>query len=125
MPRATMTFDTVRQLGLALPGTEKGTAYGSPALKVDGRMFTCIAIHKSAEPDTLAVRLSFKERDRLIAKDPTTYYLTNHYVNYLCVLVRLGKINRQALGRLIRHSWQFVSSGANLAPRARTAAHKR
>ena len=27
--------------------------YGTPALKVGGRMFACIASHRSTEPDTL------------------------------------------------------------------------
>jgi hypothetical protein len=32
MPRGTINFDTVRKIGLALPGVEESTAYGSPAL---------------------------------------------------------------------------------------------
>lgn len=39
MPRSTITFDTVRKIGLVLPGAEESTAYGSPALKV-----TCKAL---------------------------------------------------------------------------------
>ena len=36
MPRETIDFDTVRRIGLELPGVEDGTAYGFPALKVGG-----------------------------------------------------------------------------------------
>jgi len=42
----------VRTMGLALPEVEEGTAYGSPALNVRGKMFACLAIHRSAEPNT-------------------------------------------------------------------------
>ena len=72
-------FDPVRALGLALPGVEEGTMFGTPALRVRGRMFACIASHKSAEPDTLVVCIDFDSRDELIAAEPETYYLTDHY----------------------------------------------
>jgi hypothetical protein len=48
-----ITFDDVRKLAEGLEGVEVGTTYGSPALKVRGRVFACIASHRSAEPDTL------------------------------------------------------------------------
>ena len=71
-------FEVVRTMGLALPEVEEGTAYGSPALNVRGKMFACLAIHRSAEPNTLVVRIDFDQRDELIAWEPKTYYLTDH-----------------------------------------------
>jgi hypothetical protein len=113
-------FDTVRKLGLALPNVEEGTTYGSPALKVGGQMFACIAIHKSAEPDSLAIRMEFEQRDALIAEDPATYYLTDHYVDYPCVLVRLKRVHRDALRDLLIAGHRFVSARAKArAPRPR------
>src|SRR2546423_6288167 len=35
--RSTINFDTVRKIGLALPGVEASTAYGAPALKIRGK----------------------------------------------------------------------------------------
>jgi hypothetical protein len=67
------TFDAVRRIGLRLPGVEEGTMYGSPALKVRGNLLACLAVHKSAEPDTLAVRIDFGDRDELIDANPKTY----------------------------------------------------
>jgi hypothetical protein len=110
MPKkSAIGFDTVREIGRALPGVEEGTTYGSPALKVHGQMFACIAIHRSAEPDTLAIRMDFADRDELIAADPATYYLTDHYVDYPAVLVRLARVNRDALKDLLQMGWRFVS----------------
>jgi hypothetical protein len=111
MPRKKITFDTVRELGRMLPDVEEGTTYGSPALKVRGKMFTCLAIHQSAEPDTLAVRIDFDRRDELIAAEPETYYLTHHYVNYPVVLVRLPRIRQDALRDLLKMSWRFMREG--------------
>ena len=105
-----MTFHTVRALGLALPGVEESTTYGSPALKVRGKMFACMTSHKSAEPRTLAVRVGFNERDELIEAEPAIYYLKDHYVNYPVVLVRLDRVHRDALRDLLTAGWRFVSS---------------
>ena len=119
MPTKRNGFRAVRQIGLALPEVEEGTAYGTPALKVRGRMFACVAIHRSAEPNTLAVRIEFDRRDELIAANPDTYYLTDHYVNYPCVLVRLNRIREQELRDLLLLSWRFVSTAAKLGVRKR------
>jgi hypothetical protein len=110
MARTRITFDTVRQIGRELPDVEEGTTYGSPALKVRGKLLACVAIHRSAEPNTLAVRIDFDQRAELIAADPSTYYLTDHYVNYAAVLVRLSSIHLDALRDLLKDSWRFVTA---------------
>jgi uncharacterized iron-regulated protein len=73
-------------------------------------MFACIPTHRSAEPDSLVVRVDFFERDALIAAEPETYYLKPHYVDYACVLVRLGRIKRSALRELLQTGFRFVST---------------
>ena len=103
-----MTFDIVRQIGLELPGVEEGTMYGSPALKLGGRLVACIAVHRSAEPGSLVVRTEFEERRALLAEDPKTYYLTDHYVNHPVVLVRLSRIGRDQLRDLLGAARRFV-----------------
>jgi hypothetical protein len=110
MARKKISFNTVREIGLALPDVEEGTVYGSPALKVRGRMFACLAVHRSAEPDSLAIRISFDQRDELIAAEPDIYYLTDHYVDYPVVLVRLTLVHPDALRELLLMAWRFESS---------------
>jgi hypothetical protein len=119
MPRKKAGFDVVRKMGLVLPEVEEGTAYGSPALNVRGKMFACLAIHRSAEPNTLVVRLDFDQRDELIVGEPQTYYLTDHYVNYPCVLVRLTRIHEVALRDLLLMGWRFMSTTKKLEVRKR------
>jgi hypothetical protein len=114
-------FGAVRDLARALPRVEEGTAYGSPALKVGGKMFACIAINRSAEPNTLAVRVAFRDRDEMIAADPDTFYVTDHYVNYPCVLVRLSRIHPDALRDLLRMGWEFVARSATRTRNAKAA----
>jgi len=110
--RASAQFDRVRTLGRQLPDVSEGTAYGSPALKVRGKMFACIAIHKSAEPNTLAVRMSFAERDLRLAAQPQVYYVTPHYEGHPVVLARLARIGDEELTELLQVGWQFESSRA-------------
>jgi hypothetical protein len=116
MPRS-LTFDTVRRIGLELPGVEVGTTYGSPALKVGGKWFACMATNKSAEPNTLVVRMEFADRDALIAEDPDTYYLKDHYVGYPCVLVRLSRVNQDALRDLVTGAWRLIGAQARMKKR--------
>jgi hypothetical protein len=97
-------------MGSSLPDVEEGTAYGSPALKVRGKMFACLAVNRSAEPNTLVVCIDFDQRDELIAEEPKTYYLTDHYVNHPCVLVRLSRIRKDALRDLLLTGRRFVST---------------
>lgn len=73
------SFERVQQLGLVLPGVVLATYFGMPALKLDGQMLACMASHKSAEPNTLVVRIDFFERDLRVANEPEIYYLKPHY----------------------------------------------
>jgi hypothetical protein len=118
-------FDLVRKFGLSLADVEESTMFGTPALKVRGKMFACIASHKSAEPGTLVVRMDFGQRDELIATDPSTYYLTDHYVGYSTVLVRLSRVHPDALRDLLLSAWRFISASDRRrarSPRARPRA---
>ena len=82
MPRSTINFDTVRKIGLASPGVEESTAYGSRALKLHGKLLACVPAHRSAGPGSLAVRAGFDDRAELLAAAPDIYYVTDHYLNY-------------------------------------------
>lgn len=101
-------FDRVRTLGLRLEGTEEGTSYGAPALKVGGKAFVSIPTNKAAEAGSIVVRLSFTERDLRLHAEPKIYYLKPHYEGYPCVLARLKSMNDDALEELLEAGWQFV-----------------
>jgi hypothetical protein len=104
------TFRRVEAIGSPLPDVEVTTAWGQPALKVRGKMFVCMASHKSAEPNSLVVMMDFAERDALVEDDPDTYYLKEHYLNYPCVLVRLSRVGLDALRDLVTAAHRFVGA---------------
>ena len=121
MPRRTIDFDTVRKIGLTLPGVEASTAWGAPALKVGGKLMACVPTHRSAEPDSLLVRVGFEDRAELLAAAPDVYYLTDHYVGYTAVLVRMSRVAPDVLRDLLGMAHKFVAAPA---PR-RTPSRKR
>jgi hypothetical protein len=121
------SFKMVESIGRALPDVEVTTTWGQPTLKVRGKMFVCMAAHKSAEPNTLVAMMDFASRDALVEDDPYTYYLKDHYVNYPCVLVRLSRVGADALRDLVTGSYRFVSARAGrkqVRPGSRGAARR-
>lgn len=103
-------FDKVRKAAFALPDVTESTSWGAPALKVHGKMFACLPTHRSAEPNSLVVRLSFVDRDFLIRSNPDAYYVKPHYVDHACVLVRLPSIKPKDLRGLLEISREFVAA---------------
>ena len=115
-------FKAVESIGRTLPDVEVTTMYGQPALKVGGKLLACIASNKAAEPNSLVVMMDFAARDALIEDDPDTYYLKEHYVNYPCVLVRLSRVQPDALRDLVTGAHRFVSAKARKKRPARSRA---
>jgi hypothetical protein len=112
MPRSTTNYDSVREIGLKLPGVEESTAYGSPALKVHGKLLACVPVNRSAEPGSLVVRVGFDDRAELLAADPDVYYVTDHYLNDTSVLVRLSRVTPDVLRDLLGMAHKFVTADA-------------
>lgn len=112
MPRRTIDFETVRKIGLALPDVEHSTTHGVPALKVQGKLLAWIPVNRSAEPGSLAVRVDFDDRADLLAEQPDVYYVTDHYVGYNSVLVRLSRVSPDVLRDLLGMAHKFVTRDA-------------
>lgn len=115
MPRKTLDFDAVRDIAMALPGVKQSIIHGAPSLKTGGKLLACPALHRSAESDSLVVRIGIAERAKLIKAKPDTYYVTPHYSKYPMVLVRLSHIDRTSLRGLLEKSWAFVDGKAGAA----------
>jgi hypothetical protein len=102
-----VTYDLVRRLALKLPNVEEGTSYGTPALKVKGKLF----VRLREEGDAIVVRTTFEQREGLMADDPKTHYITDHYREYPWVLVRLSAVRPDALPDLLRAAHLAASPG--------------
>ena len=98
MKKLPATYDTVRRLGLALPNVEEGTSYGTPALKVHGKLFA--RLHQDL--DKIVLRMSFERREELMAGEPETYFITDHYRDYPWILVSLASVRVDVLPELLK-----------------------
>jgi hypothetical protein len=125
MRKSRSNFDTVRKIGLAFSGVEESTAYGSPALKLKGKLLACMASHRSAEPGSLVVCVSFEDRAALIVDAPEIYYVKEHYLNYESVLVRLSRISPAMLRDLLGMAYKFASQKAKYRSRPKKPASPR
>jgi hypothetical protein len=62
---------------------------------------------------------TFEEREELMAADPDTYFITDHYLKYPWVLVRMSRIHRDALGDLLRRAARVASAGKSKSTKVR------
>ena len=92
----------MRELVRALPEVEERTSYGTPAFKVRGKLF--VRLHQSGE----SVVVSIDEADRAMRMraDPVAFHITDHYVPYPWMLVRLSAVARDDLADLLEGSWR-------------------
>ena len=99
-------FATAREIALSLPNAEEVSSYGTPGFKANGELFA--RLHQDGE--SLVVKMDFEQRDALMAHDPETYYITDHYLNYEWILVRLSPVQPDALRDLLRGACRFAST---------------
>jgi hypothetical protein len=123
-----VTFDELRALALRMPGAEAGTCYGTPALRVKGRIW--LRLREDAE--SVALKISLDQRDALLQAEPKIFFVTDHYLGYPMILLRLAEIGIRELADLLEHSWRFVAPKRLLAafeagasPEAKAAPPKR
>ena len=99
-----LTYETVRQIALALANVEDGLSYGAPALKVKKKLF----VRLREDLNAIVLKTTFEEREELMAAESTIYFITDHYLKYPYVLVNLERVGLDALGDLIRRSYNLA-----------------
>jgi hypothetical protein len=98
-------FARICGLTASLLGVEKGTSYGTPALKVRGKLFA--RLHQDGE--SLVVNIDQAERRMRMEADPSVYYITDHYLNYPWILVRLDRVEDDDLRDILCEAWLRVA----------------
>ena len=110
MSRSILSFESVRNVGLALPGVVAGVYYGANALKLNGHMLACVPVNKSAEVNSAVVSVDLNRRASLLRARPDLYYITDHYAPHPVMLMRLSLVSRDDLQRTLKVAWEYVSS---------------
>ena len=106
-----VTFDTVREVAQSLADAEESTSYGTPAFKVNGKLFA--RFHQGGE--ALVVSVDFDQREEMMRTSPNKFYITDHYLNYPWVLVRMSSVTPDELRDLLIGSWRRVTTGKTAA----------
>jgi hypothetical protein len=108
-----ISFAEVCRLASALPGVSESTSYGTPALKVKGKLFARL----KEDAETLVLKMDFVNRDLLIHSQPDLYFITDHYRDYEWMLVRLARVSKSEFQELLVDAWRLA------APRTLRAAY--
>lgn len=104
-----MTFEEAAAFALSLPGTEQGTSYGKPAVKVasNGRAF----LFPSHEAKTsFGVAMDLDTIEMLKETDPDTFWQSPHYVGWEGVLIRYDSKDEERVRDVIERSKDFVQA---------------
>jgi hypothetical protein len=115
-------YSYVCKLAAKLPGVEMSTSYGTPSIKVKGKIMARL---RSEAEGALALRCDFIDREILLQADPEAFFLTDHYLNYPMILIRLDRVRRDALPDLLERAWTLVAPAKLIRERQATRGSER
>ena len=87
-----------------LASVEESTSYGTPALKVAGKLLVRIK-----DDDTLVFRCTLEDKEMLMAAAPRIYFETDHYKGWPAVLLRLSKASDKDLTASLTRAWRLMA----------------
>jgi hypothetical protein len=99
-------YRRVCEIARKLPGVEESTSYGTPSLKVKGRIMSRL---RTEAEGALALRCDLVDREILLQSDPSVFFVTDHYLNYPMVLIHLDRVKRSVLPELIQRAWRMTA----------------
>jgi hypothetical protein len=99
-------YERYLKIALALPGAEVVAAYGTPGIKVYGKIFSR---WRTEAECAVAIRCDFLDRQILLQMQPDVFFLTDHYLNYPMILMRVEKASRDVLVDIVERAWRLVA----------------
>ena len=94
-------WNRVIEIADELPGAELSTSYGTPAFKVNKKLFARL----KEDGKTLVVYTG--EREKWMKKEPAVFFITDHYKNYPAMLIDLNTVKKKDLQHLVHASWKM------------------
>lgn len=91
----------LRQAAAGLPQVEESTSYGTPALKVRGKLMCRIK-----DADTVVLMCPLEEKELLMKAAPDIYYETDHYRGWPSLLARIRAISDEELAHRLALTWR-------------------
>jgi hypothetical protein len=115
-----VTFAQVRKMALAIAGVEDATSWGTAAFKAGGKMFARL----KEDGESLVIITTFEERAELMAADPETYFIIDHYIGVPMVQVRLSRVSADAMRDLLNRAKRLAPDFTYDSPRKRARAER-
>ena len=109
-----LSYEELERLAFALPEVEASTSYGTPALKVRGKLMARLR----EDGETVVLRASWEERERLMTLYPETFFLTDHYRAHPWVLMRLAAAQRAFVPTWLEQAWRLAAPASLVRRRA-------
>jgi hypothetical protein len=103
--KAGVTFDDVREIALELPEVREGITHGSPSFYL-GKKFMGVLGDNN---DILIMKSAIVERDLLVQFEPEKYFITDHYVPFDYVLVRMANVDKDEIRDLFHKAWRRLA----------------
>lgn len=96
---------TVRQLALAMPNTVERLSYGTPGFFVKKKLFARLL----KGGDTVVIKIDMDQRTVLMQANPKSFFITDHYLNYPMMIVRISAVTADELRELLQDAWSYAS----------------
>jgi hypothetical protein len=101
-------------IALCMPGAELSTSYGTPSVKVRGKL---MSRWRSEAEGALAIRCDLLDRQILLLTQPDVFFLTDHYRDYPMVLIHLRKASKAVLTEAVERAWRLVAPASLIRER--------
>lgn len=96
-------LEKLRRLLQPYPSTEEYTCFGTPAFRIKKKLICRIR----EDGETLAVHCD--DREPWMKKTPKVFFITDHYLNYRFVLVKLSAVCDKDLEKVLHEAWMQVA----------------
>jgi hypothetical protein len=100
------SYERYLKIVLALPGTVVTTSYGTPSVKVKGKI---LSRWRTEAEGALAIRCDFLDRQILLQTQPEVFFLTDHYLDYPMILMRIETASKDVMTDVVERAWRLVA----------------
>jgi hypothetical protein len=111
-----VAWEDVVAFAVTLPQVAESTSYGTPAIKVAGKLMGRL---RTDADGGLALKCDAADKEALVASDDPAFYTTPHYDGYDYILVDLGRGDRDELLELVDAAW-YIAAPAKVRAERRT-----
>ena len=97
---ATGYLSIIRGIMLSLAGVSEDTCFGTAAFYVSKKLLARM------KEDNKTLVVYTPDRDEWTVQDNLTFFITDHYRNYPCVLVDLSRVKKAVLSAILTEAWR-------------------